>query len=130
MPNPQKPYGMNDFLWNIAGFKRNIIATCKIDKYHASVIGALLLMVGIYATIAWSFFFQTLHANPVLTILAGVFMGAFIVSFDRALIASMASGKTNIFSLGFRLLLAILLGIFLSQPIILKLYEPEIKRES
>lgn len=133
MSNPQKQYvnvGINDFLWNLAGFKRNIIAKCKVDKYHASVIGALLLMVGLYATIAWSFFFQTLSVNPILIICGGLFMGAFIVCFDRALIASMASGKANVFSLGFRLVLSILLGIFLSQPIILKLYEAEIKRES
>src|SRR5687767_8511450 len=130
MPQKTKQYGMNDFLWNLAGFKRSIIAKCKVDKYHASVIGALLLMVGLYATIAWSFFFQTLGGSPLLTIGAGLFMGAFIVAFDRALIASMASGKANVFSLGFRLVLAILLGVFLSQPIILKLYEPEIKREA
>jgi hypothetical protein len=131
MPNPQKkPYGINDFLWNVAGFKRTIIAKTKIDKFHAAVIGALLLMVGLYATIAWSFFFQTLGGNIILTIVAGLFMGAFIIAFDRALIASMASGKANVFSLGFRLVLAILLGVFLSQPIILRLYAPEIKRES
>lgn len=130
MSNPKKTYGVNDFLWNLAGFKRSIIAKCKVDKYHASVIGALLLMVGLYATIAWSFFFQTLAENPILTIAAGLFMGAFIIAFDRALIASMASGKANVFSLGFRLVLAILLGVFLSQPIILRLYAPEIKRES
>lgn len=130
MSNPQKSYGINDFLWNLAGFKRSIIAKTKVDKFHASVIGALLLMVGLYATIAWSFFFQTLGGNIILTIVAGLFMGAFIIAFDRALIASMASGKANVFSLGFRLVLAILLGVFLSQPIILRLYAPEIKRES
>lgn len=130
MSAKQKTYGFNDFLWNIGGFKRSIISKCKIDKYHASVIGALLLMVGIYATIAWSFFFQTLSDNPLLVLGAGLFMGTFIVAFDRALIASMASGKTNFISLGFRLMLAILLGVFLSQPIILKLYQPEIKREA
>lgn len=130
MSNPQKSYGINYFLWNLAGFKRSIIAKTKVDKFHASVIGALLLMVGLYATIAWSFFFQTLGGNIILTIAAGLFMGAFIIAFDRALIASMASGKANVFSLGFRLVLAILLGVFLSQPIILRLYAPEIKRES
>jgi len=130
MPQKEKQYGMNDFLWNLAGFKRSILIKTKVDKYHASVVGALLLMVGIYATIAWTFFFQTLGGNFILTICGGIFMGTFIVAFDRALIASMASGKANLFSLGFRLVLAILLGVFLSQPIILKLYQPEIKRES
>lgn len=56
-------------------------------------------------------------------------MGFFILAFDRALISSLSSGKTNYVSLGFRFLLAILLGVFLSQPMILKFYQPEISRE-
>ena len=123
-------YSIQKFLWHLAGFKPSIIETCKIDRYHASIIGVLLLIVGVYATLAWTFFFQTVAQNPILPVIGGIFMGAFIVSFDRALIASMSSNKANPFSLGFRFLLAMLLGVFLSQPMILKIYQPEIKREA
>lgn len=118
------------FLHTIAGFKPAILKECKIDQYHAGIIGLLLLFVGLYATLAWTFFFQTVTDSIFFALLGGLFLGAFIVSLDRALIASLARGKGTIWSLGFRLLLALLLGIFLSQPMILKLYEPEIQREA
>jgi hypothetical protein len=88
------------------------------------------MMVGIYATIAWTFFFQTVTESLFLALAGGLFLGAFIVCLDRALIASLSKGNGGIASLSFRLLLALLLGIFLSQPIILKLYQPEIQREA
>lgn len=63
-------------------------------------------------------------------VIAGLFMGFYIVSFDRALIASMSSGSSNVFSIGFRLVLATLLGVFLAQPMILKFYQGDVKREA
>lgn len=123
-------YGVRDFLWNLAGYQKDIVQHCRVDGYRASIIGLLVLMVGIYATLAWTFFFDTVFDGPIPALIAGLFMGAFIVAFDRALIASMAGGRPNLFSLGFRFLLALLLGIFLSQPMILKFFEPEIEREA
>ena len=129
-PASSNGYGTKEFLWNLAGYQKDIVQHCRVDGYHATIIGSLVLMVGIYAGIAWSFFFGTVFDNPFAAIGAGLFMGAFIVAFDRALIASLAGGKPNIFSLAFRMLLALLLGVFLSQPMILKFFEPEIKREA
>lgn len=126
----EKDSAIKKFLWNISGFKKEVIRTCKVDSYHAQIIGTLLLIVGIYATLAWSFFFQTVTANPVMPFVAGLFMGFFILSFDRALIASMSAGKIKIPSIIFRLLLATVLGIFLAQPMILKFYEKDISREA
>ncbi|MCP4120268.1 MAG: DUF4407 domain-containing protein [Bacteroidetes bacterium] len=126
----QENYRVREYLWNLAGFKKDIIRHCKIDEFHVTIISVLLLMVGIYATLAWTFFFQTVTDNLFISITGGLFMGIFIVSFDRALIASLSTGNTNILSLGFRLMLAFLLGLFLSQPMILKFYEPEVQREA
>jgi hypothetical protein len=120
---------LDSFLWSLAGFKKSIISKCGMDGFHAKIIGVLLLIVGIYATLAWTFFFQTFSENLFVAIAAGLFMGGFIVSFDRALISSLSSGKTNFFSLAFRFVLAILLGVFLAQPMILRFYQPEISRE-
>lgn len=126
----EKTTKLNKFIWSISGFKTDIIKTSKVDSYHASIIGTLLLVVGIYAVLAWTFFFQTVTSNPIMPVIAGVFMGFYIISFDRALIASMASGSSNIYSVAFRLILATLLGVFLAQPMILKFYEGDIKREA
>jgi hypothetical protein len=121
---------IKEFLWNLAGFKKEIISQCQVDGHHASIIGTLLLVVGIYASLAWAFFFQTVTDNIWVPIIGGFFLGFFIVSFDRALIASMSTGSTNLYAMGFRLLLATLLGIFLAQPMILKFYQNDIKREA
>lgn len=121
---------VNRFLWAISGHQRDIIQETKVDNYRATVVGAILLMVGIYATLAWTFFFSTVMESRLLALLCGMFAGFFILLFDRALICSISYGKKNFWALSFRFALALILGIFLAQPIILKLYEPDIKREA
>lgn len=118
------------FLWKLAGFEPEIVSKCKVDRFHASLIGGLLVLVGLYAAMAWTFFFQTISENQFWPYIGGFFMGFFIVSIDRALIASMAAGVRSWWSVAFRFVLALLLGVFLSQPMILKFYQPEIMRES
>lgn len=122
---------IESLLLYLAGFKNNIIAECKIDRFHASIIGALILIVGIYATLAWTFFFQTVFEKWETALIAGSFMGCFIVSFDRSLIASMTTNeKISITAIIFRIFLALLLGIFLSQPMILLFFKTDINREA
>jgi hypothetical protein len=121
---------INRILWAISGHQREIIAATKVDNYRATIVGAILLMVGIYATMAWTFFFSTVMDSVLTALIGGLFAGFFILLFDRALICSISYGKRNIWALGFRFLLALILGVFLSQPIIMKLYEPDIKREA
>jgi hypothetical protein len=117
-------------LWAISGHQHDILIETKVDNYRAMIVGAILLMVGIYATLAWTFFFSLVMQNIVMAFMGGLFAGFFILLFDRALICSISYGKRNIWALSFRFALALLLGVFLSQPIILKLYEPDIKREA
>ena len=121
---------INRILWAISGHQREIIAETKVDNYRATIVGAILLMVGIYATLAWTFFFSTVMKSFLTAFICGLFAGFFILLFDRALICSISYGKRNFWALSFRFTLALILGVFLSQPIILKLYEPDIKREA
>lgn len=118
------------FLWSLAGYEPAILKTCKVDQFHVNIISVMLIIVGIYATLAWTFFFSSVTDILPIALVGGIFMGIFIVCFDRALIASLSSGNASFFSLAFRFCLALLLGIFLSQPMIHKIYEPEIKREA
>ena len=117
-------------LWAISGHQHDIICETKIDNYRATIVGAILLMVGIYATLAWTFFFSLVMTSFFTAMVCGLFAGFFILLFDRALICSISFGQKNIWALSFRFTLALILGVFLSQPIILKLYEPDIKREA
>jgi len=106
----------NQMLWKIAGFKKDIIKDCKADGHHATMIGILLVVIGIYACIAWSIFFSSVVGEWLFAIPLGLFMGLFIFFLDRALISSLAKSKQNVSfqylaSAGFRLLLAILYQI-------------------
>ena len=121
---------LKEFLWSISGFKKDVISNCSADSYHAQIIGTLLFVVGVYSTLAWTFFFQSVGVGILLSLGAGIFMAFFIVSLDKSLIASMSTGRVNLFSFGFRMILAFLLGIFLSQPMILKFYQNDINREA
>ncbi|MEZ5024437.1 MAG: DUF4407 domain-containing protein [Chitinophagales bacterium] len=118
------------FLWSLAGYEPEILKSCKVDQFHVSIISIMLIIVGIYAALAWIFFFSSVTNILPVALVGGIFMGVFIVCFDRALIASLSSGNASFLSLAFRFCLALLLGIFLSQPMIHKIYEPEIKREA
>lgn len=103
---------LNRFFWAISGHQREIIAETKVDNYRATIVGAILLMVGIYASLAWTFFFSTVLESFIPAIICGLFAGFFILLFDRALICSISYGKRNIWALGFRFLLALILGVF------------------
>ena len=140
---------VEQFLLYLAGYKQSIIDECEVDKHNAKIIGTVLFCVWIYATVAWFFFFQTVFEGWGIPAFMGFFMGFFILAFDRALIASLSEtdkkkdetqkDKWNKFfdlfkkikwGILFRFGLAVLLGIFLSQPMILKFYKPDIDREA
>jgi hypothetical protein len=119
------------FILFLSGFKKGVIDHCEMDKFHATIIGAILLIVGIYATSAWCFFFQTVWSEWYIYLPAGLLLGSFIVCFDRALIASMATASNNkLGGITFRFILAILLGIFLSQPMMLKFFQSDVEIEA
>lgn len=125
----------NQMLWKIAGFKKDIIQDCKADGHHATMIGILLIVVGVYATIAWSIFFSSVVDEWIFAIPLGLFMGLFIFFLDRALISSLAKSKQNfsfqfMASAGFRLLLAVIIGYVLAEPVVNAIYHSEIDREA
>jgi hypothetical protein len=119
-----------EFLWNLSGHQKEVLKSTQVDQYKAEIVGSLLLMVGVFASLAWTFFFSTVIGSIWIAALCGIVAGFFILLFDRALICSLSYGNKNFWALGFRFALALLLGVFLSQPIILKLYEPDIRREA
>ncbi len=125
----------NKMLWKIAGFKQDIIENCKADGHHATMIGILLIVVGVYAAIAWSIFFLSVVNDLIFAIPLGLFMGLFIFFLDRALISSLAKSKQNfsfqyLASAAFRLMLAILIGYVLAEPVVNAIYHREIEREA
>jgi len=133
--NREQAEKQNLLLWSIAGFKREIVEVCKVDGHHAMMIASLLIMVGIYASIAWTLFFLSVVNSLWAAIPLGLFMGLFIFFLDRALISSLAKIKQSLepkylVSAGFRILLALLIGYILAEPVVNAIYHREISREA
>lgn len=123
-----EPAAWDRVLWWMAAADGDLMKDCGPDRFRYSVIGYTVMVTWIFATLAWGYFFFTL-VNDLLVILpAAVFFGFVILSIDRSLIAGIHSngGKRRWASLAVRLILALTIGFFLSQPVVLMLFKKDV----
>ncbi len=127
---PDRPPGtIARVLWWCATAIPEIMSKCRSDGNRASIIGMGTLFTFLYATIAWIYFWSINSTNPWLYIGLGLFMGFGILTIDRMLIASIKAGKVRLVPTAFRVVLAIALGAFIAQPVILWLFQEDLQAE-
>ncbi|MBI1779999.1 MAG: DUF4407 domain-containing protein [Sphingobacteriales bacterium] len=125
------PTQMDEFLWWLATAEKEIIADCAVDRNRYKIVGMSVLATWLFATLAWTYFFSTMTDNPFLTIACGLFMGFVILTIDRALIKGINKfNKNKITPLLFRGLLALTIGTFMAQPVVLYMFDKEIKLQT
>lgn len=131
LPNGQKPFPskFTQILWWFSTAIPELIKDCTTDRYRARIIGAGVVFTWIYATVAWMYFWSLSISSPFLFIPLGILIGFGILSIDRMLIASISKNKKSKVAITFRVLLAILLGSFIAQPILLWMFEKDISQE-
>lgn len=105
-----------------------LMKDCGPDKFRYTVIGYTVMATWIFATLAWGYFFSTLFNDILIVLPAALFFGFVILTIDRGLIAGLNStgGKNKWLSLSLRLVLALTIGFFISQPVVLMLFEKDI----
>lgn len=105
-----------------------LMKDCGPDRFRYSIIGYTVMATWIFATLAWGYFFSTLLTESLLIIPCALFFGSIILTIDRGLIAGMNSngGKNRLLPLAFRIVLALTIGFFLSQPVVLWLFEKDV----
>lgn len=115
-------------LWWMAAADPSLMKTCGPDRFRYGVIGYTVMATWLFATLAWGYFFSTLFDDILIILPAAVFFGFIILTIDRGLIAGLNSngGKNKWLSLSLRLLLALTIGFFISQPVVLMLFEKDI----
>ncbi len=115
-------------LWWMAAADVKIIKDCGPDRFRYSVIGYTVMATWIFATLAWGYFFSTLFDDMLIILPAALFFGFVILTIDRGLIAGINSngGKNRWLSLSLRLVLALTIGFFLSQPVVLMLFKRDV----
>ncbi|MBK7884172.1 MAG: DUF4407 domain-containing protein [Chitinophagaceae bacterium] len=125
------PSGFTKFLWWLSTTEKEILADAAIDRNRYSIIGMTVLATWTFATFAWTYFFFTVVNSILIAVLLGIFMGAIILTIDRALIKGITKyNKNKLLPLLFRGLLALTIGTFMAQPAVLYMFDKEIKLQT
>lgn len=124
----KEPDGFSKFLWWLATADAEILKDCKVDKERYRIIGIAVLVTWLFATLAWGYFFSTVVKDDLVVAGLALFFGFAVLSIDRSLIAAMSrnGSKPQFLPVAFRLLLAITIGLFISQPVVLMLFKKDI----
>ncbi len=125
------PSSFAEFLWWLSTAEKELLADAVVDRNRYKIVGMTVLATWIFATLAWSYFFYMVTANPWLAFPLGSFMGFIILTIDRALIKGISKqNKNRLLPLLFRGLLAIVIGTFMAQPALLYMFKKEIKLQA
>ena len=115
------------FLWWLSAVDADVMKACGTDRFRYTIIGYTVLSTWIFATLSWGYFFSTLFDDTAIVVPASLFFGFVILSIDRGLIAGLNNGgKNKWLYVGLRLVLAMVIGLFLSQPIVLMLFQKDV----
>jgi hypothetical protein len=126
---------LNEFLWICAGANRDVLRQCPTDYAKYAGIGGTILFTALMAMLSGGYALFTVFKNQSLAALFGFFWGLLIFNLDRFIVNTMYSdGKVTIswreFYSGLpRIVMAIFLGIVISTPLELKIYEDGIDNE-
>ncbi|WP_142683243.1 DUF4407 domain-containing protein [Chitinophaga polysaccharea] len=124
----QGPDGMTRFLWWLAAADADVLQECKTEKERYRIIGISVLVTWMFATLSWGYFFSTIVNDDMIVAGLALFFGFAILSVDRTLIAAMSrtNGGIKVMPVIFRLVLAVTIGLFISQPVVLMLFKKDI----
>jgi hypothetical protein len=121
------------FIW-ASGADLEILKQVPTEKNKYFGIGGTIIFTALMASFAGGYAFQTAFSNNLLSIFFGIFWGALIFNLDRYIVSTFGVGdgkksisRQELFEALPRLLMAIILGIVISTPLELKIFEKEIK---
>ena len=123
---------LNEFLWVCAGADRKILRQCPTDYAKYAGIGGTILFTSLMAMLSGGYALYSIFHNVYAASGFGLFWGLLIFNLDRFIVNTMYSdGKVTIsrkeFAAGLpRIIMAIFLGIVISTPLELKIFEDEI----
>ena len=135
-PNERKWGGLlNEFLWMCAGVNRRILVKCPEDWAKYAGQGGLILFTALMAMLSGGYAFSTIFGDMWLSAFFGIFWGLLIFNLDRFIVNTMYSdGKHTISRMEFvaglpRLIIAVFIGIVISTPLEMKIFEDRIESQ-
>lgn len=129
---PKRGGLLNEFLWICAGVDRKILRQCPTDWAKYAGQGGLILFTALMAMLSGGYAFYFIFNSVKLAIAFGIFWGLLIFNLDRFIVNTMYSDGKYTISWGEigaglpRLVIAVFIGIVISTPLELKIFEDEI----
>lgn len=126
---------LNEFLWICAGVNRKQVRQCQTEYAKYAGQGGLILFTGLMAALSGGYAFFTIFCSTSLAIAFGIFWGLLIFNLDRFIVNTMyTDGKHTISGYELlaglpRIVIAIFLGIVISTPLELKIFEDRIESQ-
>lgn len=123
---------LNEFLWICCGVNRKVLRQCPTDYAKYAGMGGTILFTALMACLSGSYALYTVFESKATAIAFGIFWGALIFNLDRFIVNTMYSdGKVTIswreLTSGLpRIIMAIFLGIVISTPLEMKIFEDRI----
>lgn len=123
---------LNEFLWICAGVNRKVLRQCPTDYAKYAGIGGTILFTALMAMLSGGYAIYMVFDSKIVAICFGIFWGLLIFNLDRFIVNTMYSDGKHTISWGEfiaglpRIVIAIFLGIVISTPLELKIFEDEI----
>ena len=124
---------LNEFLWSCAGVNKAVLRQCPSDYAKYAGIGGTILFTALMASFSGGYALSYVFETWWVGVLFGIFWGLLIFNLDRFIVNTMYSdGKVTISwqelkSGAPRIIMAIFLGIVISYPLELKIFDDEIQ---
>ena len=124
---------LNEFLWSCAGVNKPILRRCPSDYAKYAGIGGTILFTALMACFSGGYALSFVFGEWWIGVIFGIFWGLLIFNLDRFIVNTMYSdGKVTIswqeLKSGLpRIIMAIFLGIVISYPLELKIFDDEIQ---
>ena len=132
----RKPGWYNNFLWWCAGANRDVLRQCPTEWAKYAGMGGTIFSTACMAALSGGYAISYVFDNTTVAVLFGLFWGFVIIfNLDRLIVNTMYSdGEVTIswpeLKSGLpRIIMAIFLGIVISTPLELKIYEKSIESE-
>ena len=124
---------LNEFLWSCAGVNKAVLRQCPSDYAKYAGIGGTILFTALMACFSGGYALSYVFGKWWIGFIFGIFWGLLIFNLDRFIVNTMYSdGKVTIswqeLKSGLpRIIMAIFLGIVISYPLELKIFDDEIQ---
>jgi hypothetical protein len=125
---------MSDLLLWLSGVDREVLARCPSERTKFIGIGGAVLTTAVIATMACTLTLVSFVGVPVeIAILIGCGWGLAIMNLDRWLVASTRRQDSTLKTVAMaipRILLAIVIGLVIAEPLVLKIFDSAVELES